>query len=424
MVEKEKKITSTTQNIITFDTRDKTFIDPNTVTLGKISLEKFLETPSNPLQLEHEILSRADTSRLLKKRSMCRKRRSACRGPSTSDIRNTQLQEHKKDRHEFEVLLTALKKSNFFRYASDDELKELCKYFTPVWFKKGDPIIIQNTVGTTFYVIEQGQVDIYKLKSNSPPRMEIYSCFTELEENPMKISPVRDIQQSSYSMLGPHIQQNSQKEYSQYGTYITTLRENNFFGEISILLKCKRTATCIASSDKVKCWELQSEAFHKIGRDVKVSQFGSKLSLLRRMDLFSILPEDQLENIVKNMKLETHKPSKIIIEQGEMGSHFYIILKGKVRVMRNGKMVGIIREGSYFGELALLYPQDKRNASIIAIREVQCGVLSTECFHSSIFNTVYQRVLLNQISKYENYKQPQHKNYPSNTTKELVSKFG
>jgi len=343
---------------------NRCLISDHSQSIKELTFEALTECPENPLKLEHEVVCRAEYVKQMKRGSANRRRRSAHRGPSAHDIQHAHLREFHKSEFECECLLKALKQSQFFRFVSDEELRNLCRYFYPVVYKKDDPIIVQNDVGKTFYVIEKGKVDIFKIVPK--------------EARPRQRVP---------------------RDHPIYGQYITTLAENDYFGEIAILLKCKRTASCISASSVVKLWALDSDAFHKISVHMKDAQFSANLALFRRMDLFNVIPAQHLENIVRNIKIISFKPGQPIVVQGEVGNYFYIILKGKVRVMKNGIMVAIVREGSYFGELALLEEESRRNATVIAMRDVKCGVLTRQCFHASIY-ALAEKILLTRMMAY------------------------
>lgn len=54
---------------------------------------------------------------------------------------------------------------------------------------------------------------------------------------------------------------------------------------------------------------------------------------------------------------------KYVFQQGEIGSCFFLIYKGKVQVEIDGRLVRELEKGSCFGEMALLF-KAARSASI------------------------------------------------------------
>jgi ABC-type lipoprotein export system ATPase subunit/CRP-like cAMP-binding protein len=73
----------------------------------------------------------------------------------------------------------------------------------------------------------------------------------------------------------------------------------------------------------------------------------------------STLTQDQLVEVSRNIKPQIFQPNAAIIQQGERGDQFYILLNGKADVYLNtpaGSEVQVnqLKPGQYFGEMALL----------------------------------------------------------------------
>jgi CRP-like cAMP-binding protein len=60
-------------------------------------------------------------------------------------------------------------------------------------------------------------------------------------------------------------------------------------------------------------------------------------------------------------------PERVLCEQGEPGHHFYVVLKGRVSVVRDDRLVGLLGRGDWFGELAFLRPDGRRTATVKAV---------------------------------------------------------
>jgi CRP-like cAMP-binding protein len=100
---------------------------------------------------------------------------------------------------------------------------------------------------------------------------------------------------------------------------------------------------------------------------------------LKRIPLFSSVPEKELEII--NLKLQdvSYGKGQTIINEGETGDCLYLIRNGKVKVIGMPDNVEIIlsylREGDYFGEMALI-TGDSRSATVVADSDVDLWRLS------------------------------------------------
>jgi CRP-like cAMP-binding protein len=77
--------------------------------------------------------------------------------------------------------------------------------------------------------------------------------------------------------------------------------------------------------------------------------------ILRDMDLFEPLSDFDLQDLAMMMKMKSYQPNKIIIEEGERGTNFYVVLSGKVAVVRkDSEIIAEIGPGGMFGEMSLL----------------------------------------------------------------------
>ncbi len=95
---------------------------------------------------------------------------------------------------------------------------------------------------------------------------------------------------------------------------------------------------------------------------------------LKALSLFKKVDEEVLEILVGKFKGEAFAPGETIIKQGDPGDKFYIIISGKAEARQAGThgrdiSLGIMNEGSHFGEIALLM-DSPRTASVEAITPI------------------------------------------------------
>ncbi len=107
------------------------------------------------------------------------------------------------------------------------------------------------------------------------------------------------------------------------------------------------------------------------------------LNFLSTQFLFQGLNEEQLGHFVNRFRLVEYPRDTLIFSQGEKAEHFYILLKGRVRVIhqRDGRerLLNILKTGDYFGEEALLLNQP-RSASVRTIGHVTLLALERQHF--------------------------------------------
>jgi CRP-like cAMP-binding protein len=86
--------------------------------------------------------------------------------------------------------------------------------------------------------------------------------------------------------------------------------------------------------------------------------------------------------LLERMKRISYRPGDIIIKEGDIGDSFYLIDSGRVAVISekdNHKIIGVIEEGDFFGELALL-TQKPRTATVKAETDATLYQISKKDF--------------------------------------------
>lgn len=66
----------------------------------------------------------------------------------------------------------------------------------------------------------------------------------------------------------------------------------------------------------------------------------------------------------------------VIARQGEIGTGFFVVITGRVRVVRDGTIVAHLGPGEFFGELSVLDRQP-RNAMVAAAESTSCLALAS-----------------------------------------------
>ncbi len=100
---------------------------------------------------------------------------------------------------------------------------------------------------------------------------------------------------------------------------------------------------------------------------------------LAEVPLFSHCSKRDLQAIARSTEVRHFPAGARIVSQGEAGNAFYILLEGRATVARNGRRVGELEPGSYFGELAILDPAP-RNADVVAQTPVTVAQLLVKPF--------------------------------------------
>jgi CRP/FNR family transcriptional regulator, cyclic AMP receptor protein len=101
-----------------------------------------------------------------------------------------------------------------------------------------------------------------------------------------------------------------------------------------------------------------------------------RTALIGACPLFRGLEADEL-GAVADAAIEVDFPAeRVIARQGEVGTGFFIVVDGRVRVVRDGTAVAHLGPGEFFGELSLL-DGGPRVAQVVAETPTTCLALAS-----------------------------------------------
>jgi cGMP-dependent protein kinase len=211
---------------------------------------------------------------------------------------------------------------------TDDQLDKVVDAVEVFPYKAGEVIITKGQVGNIFYMIKEGTVSV-----------------TDVGE-----------------------------KFSDHN-----LTAGDYFGERALLTGEPRAATIRAVTD-VKVMALDRENFDTLLGPLRdVLDHNMNLRILQSIKLFEKLSNQEKKKLAQCFQIERFAANAAIVRQGEPGKKFYIIKEGGCKVLADEKEVGVLQQGTYFGEMALL-DDEVRKATVIATAATECFVIDRETF--------------------------------------------
>ena len=110
----------------------------------------------------------------------------------------------------------------------------------------------------------------------------------------------------------------------------------------------------------------------RLGKDGKVE-------IIRKIPLFSQLSKKGLEDVA-HIADELDLPAgKVMAKEGDRGREFFVLLEGEAEVTKGDRRINIMRNGDFFGEVALVTKMP-RTASVKATTDVRVLVITERDF--------------------------------------------
>jgi CRP-like cAMP-binding protein len=132
---------------------------------------------------------------------------------------------------------------------------------------------------------------------------------------------------------------------------------------------------------------------HAIARDeahaatVRRRELTRRVQMLSGVSLFAALNDGEKADLAEGLQYAPYARGDVITKQGNVAHWLYIVAFGEAEVLFEPpaggmpRVVGTIRAGEFFGEMALL-SGDARSATVIAKTDVECYRLERAAFQS------------------------------------------
>lgn len=130
-----------------------------------------------------------------------------------------------------------------------------------------------------------------------------------------------------------------------------------------------------ATADRYQSWE---EFSHDLVSALGVQQKpregipeSEKFDTLRKLEFFRYFSDVELWEVMRLAVWRKHTRDEVLIQEGDVGSSFFILAEGEVKVTKQDRLLNVLKAGECFGEMAYLGKQKfQRSASVLAMADI------------------------------------------------------
>jgi putative peptide zinc metalloprotease protein len=236
--------------------------------------------------------------------------------------------------------LALLNRVAFLTPLPQDARLQIAQRLAPVRVRAGDAVFRQGDRGDAFYLIQRGQADVVAVRNGE-------------------------------------------------GRVLTRLDAGEYFGEIALLGKATRTAT-VRAVTPLQLLALRKGDFERllaphVAASERVEEAIRESENLRELPLLAALSPAELDAVGKRLRRRQFPAGGTVVQQGEVGTEFYIIHSGQAEVLQESAdgpaRVRLLGPGDYFGEIALLM-DEPRSATVRALTPLEVHSLDREAFET------------------------------------------
>ena len=104
-----------------------------------------------------------------------------------------------------------------------------------------------------------------------------------------------------------------------------------------------------------------------------------KVLFLKSISLFSEIPGEDLAEVALIATQEECEAGETVFSEGDHGDALYLLLEGRVRVHKSGRVIAELGERECFGEMAIL-DSAPRSATVTTLSDVRALKLNRDDF--------------------------------------------
>lgn len=222
------------------------------------------------------------------------------------------------------IILEGLQEHFLFHDLSNEVLSSLIKAMFPCKLRKNEYLFMQGENASHFFFLERGILQLY---INETPKKE--------------------------------------------------LLPGTAFGELALIYNEVRSASIQAMEDCL-LWGLDRLTFSSFMQEINENLYKENREFLDIVTFFRFLNDQQKDTLALRFSKQSFQKNDIIINKGETGTSFYVIMSGIVKILLEEGRVHVLREGQCFGESTLFLENDVVKGTVIADTLTVCLAIGSQ----------------------------------------------
>jgi len=162
------------------------------------------------------------------------------------------------------------------------------------------------------------------------------------------------------------------------GKKLTQLSPGEFFGAIEFTDAGSRQLAIVVAETPLEVFEIDAELFHdyvrEAGLDDVLQRIWTQRPLIEKARLFRHLDLGSRNRLARFSTTEQYTAESHIVEQGQLGDDFFLLVAGEVEVVSAGKVVARLSaedEENFFGVFSAIHPNRSRRVTVCALTDVE-----------------------------------------------------
>jgi eukaryotic-like serine/threonine-protein kinase len=140
--------------------------------------------------------------------------------------------------------------------------------------------------------------------------------------------------------------------------------------------------------------------------ETRIIADSEKFDALKKIAFFDDFSDVELWEVIRISEWAKFLTGKTLVKEGDFGTSFYLLIKGKVNVTKMGKTLTSLERGACFGEMAYIdKTKAERSASIISampvmLMKIRAEVLEQSSEHLQLrFSRTFLKVLVQRLAQ-------------------------